>query len=211
MENEIEIKSILVKEQIEKDLKEVNEQELERIFDEFQTDKRNNSFIKYYNDTILDKAKIKFSTFSYQWALHLTKSFISFFDEKFDSLINEIKNKKDIKEFHDNFCIDNLGKRRGSFCSKLFHTILPSEFPPVDNPIRKKFKLQREDFITSVLIIKRGYEIFIKENPEIISLIKKAILSKTKFDFLRVNELSDIRILDMYYWIKESRNKNKIV
>lgn len=152
----------------------------------------------------MDKTRIKFSEFSYQWALHLTKKFYTYFDENYDFLINEIINRKNIKDFHDRFCIDNLGKRRGSFCSKLFHTILPSEFPPVDNPIRKRFNLQNEDFITSVLVIKRGYELFTKENSELINLIRKMLL-KNKFSYLRINELSDIRILDMYYWFKENR------
>ena len=33
------------------------------------------------------------------------------------------------------------------------------------------------------------------------------ILSKDKFSGLRVKELSDIRILDMYYWFRKSRIK----
>ena len=76
----------------------------------------------------------------------------------------------------------------------------------MDNPIRKRFNLQNEDFITSVLIIKRGYELFIKENSELITVIRK-ILSKDKFSYLRINELSDVRILDMYYWFKENRER----
>ena len=34
------------------------------------------------------------------------------------------------------------------------------------------------------------------------------ILSKNKFSYLRIKELSDIRILDMHYWFKENREKN---
>jgi len=202
-------KAVLVKQIIEEDFKELNEQELENFFDSFQRDKRTLSFIAYYNKTVLDKEKINFATFSYQWALHLTKAFYTYFDNNYDSLINRITEKKDIREFHNRFCIDNLGKRRGSFCSKLFHTILPAEFPPVDNPIKRHFKLQKEEFIDSVLIIKQGYELFIKENPKQLTLIKK-VLSKDKFFYLRIAELSDIRILDMYYWFDKNR-KQKII
>jgi len=119
-------------------------------------------------------------------------------------MISEIRGKENITDFYNRFCIDNLGKKRGSFCSKLFHTILPSKFSPVDNQIRKRFNLQNEDFITSILIIKRGYELFIKENTKLINLIRKT-LSKSKFSYLRIKELSDIRILDMYYWFKLNR------
>jgi len=202
-------KAILVKEKIEEDFR---KEDFEKFFDKFQHDKRTLSFIKYYNKTVLDKERIKFSEFSYQWALHLSKKFYTSFDINYDSMISEIKNKKDIEDFCERFCIDNLGKRRkirGSFCSKLFHTILPSEFPPVDNQIRKRFNLQnlqKEDYVESIIIIKRGYELFIKENPKLINLIRK-ILSKNRFSYLRINELSDMRILDMYYWFKENREK----
>jgi hypothetical protein len=203
---EIETKAVLIANKIDQDFRELEGQELEDFFDKFQNDKRTLSFIDYYNRTVLDKEKINFGTFSYQWALHLPKTFYTYFNENFNYLANEIKNNKNLEDFHKHFCITQSGKRMSSFCSKLFHTLLPSEFPPVDNPIRKQFGLQKEDFITSVLIIKRGYELFIQENPKQINLIR-TILSKDKFSYLRINRLSDIRILDMYYWFKENREK----
>lgn len=139
--------------------------------------------------------------------MHLPREFYEGFDKNYGERVNEIKLKKDIKSFHDQFCIDSHGKRHGSFCSKLFHTFLPDEFPPLDNPIRKHFGLQNEEFITAVLIIKKGYEMFIKENSRSISLLKE-ILLKDKFSYLRINELADIRILDMFYWLSKSRIEN---
>ena len=194
-------KAILVKNKIEENLR---KEDIEKFFDKFQEDQRTLSFIEYYNKTVLDKERIKFGKFSYQWALHLPKKFYTFFDKNYDFMISEIRGKENITDFYNRFCIDNLGKKRGSFCSKLFHTILPSKFSPVDNQIRKRFNLQNEDFITSILIIKRGYELFIKENTKLINLIRKT-LSKSKFSYLRIKELSDIRILDMYYWFKLNR------
>jgi hypothetical protein len=43
----------------------------------------------------------------------------------------------------------------------------------------------------------------------LINLIRK-ILSEDKFSFLRINELSDIRILDMYFWFKLNRDKDRL-
>lgn len=203
---EIETKAVFIANRIEQDFRGLNGQELEDFFDKFQNDKRTLSFIEYYNRTVLNKEKIQFGTFSNKWALHLPKIFYTYFNENFDSLSNEIQNNKNIEDFHKRFCITQSGKRMSSFCSKLFHTILPSEFPPVDNPIRKRFGLQKVDFITSVLIIKRGYELFIQENPKPINLIR-GLLAKDKFSYLRVSQLSNIRILDMYYWFKENREK----
>jgi len=208
MDKNIELRSDLIKKKIEDDLDSIDEEYLEKFFDKFKWDKRTLSFIKYYNKTVLDEIRIKFSTFTYQWALHLTRKFYTYFDENYDKVINEIKTKKDLINFYNNFCIDELGIRRGSFCSKLFHTILPSEFPPVDNAIRKHFGLNNEEFIVSVLIIKKGYEKYIQDNRKKINLIRN-ILSKNKFSYLRINELSDIRILDMFYWFKLNRDKAK--
>jgi hypothetical protein len=155
MEYDTESKAILVKKQIEKDFNQTNLQELEIFFDKFLKDNRTLSFIEYYNKTVLDKERIKFSQFKRQWAIQgMTKEIYTYFDENHDQLKGEIITKKDISSFFENYCTRD--RREGSFCSKLFHTFFPSEFPPVDNPIRRRFNLKNEDFITSVLIIKKA-------------------------------------------------------
>lgn len=203
MNNEFESKANFVKIQIEKDFNALDESELEEFFRKFKDDKRTLSFLEYYNKTVLDKEKIDFGEFKRQWAIQgMAKEVFNFFSDNFERLKEEIEKERDIKKFFEKHCC--TVRKEASFCSKLFHTILPDEFPPVDNPIKRKFHLQREEFIKSVLIIKRGYQLFIKENQDKINLIRK-LLSKPKFAYLRINELSDIRILDMYYWFKENR------
>jgi hypothetical protein len=203
MEQEDEQKANFVKIQIERDFNTLNELELEKFFEKYIDDKGILSFLNYYNKTVLDKKKIDFGEFKRQWAIQgMTREVINFFNENFDRFKEEIKKERDIREFFEKNCC--IVRKEASFCSKLFHTILPDEFPPVDNPIKKRFTLQKEEFIKSVLIIKRGYRLFLKENPAKINQIRR-LLSKPKFDRLRVNELSDIRILDMYYWFKENR------
>jgi len=207
MEQEFESKANFVKIQIEKDFNALNELELEQFFEKFKDDKRTFSFLEYYNKTALDKEKIDFGEFKRQWAIQgMTKEVFNFFSDNFEKLKEEINKEKDIKKFFEKYCC--TVRKEASFCSKLFHTILPDEFPPVDNPIKNKFHLQKEEFIKSVLIIKHGYKLFIAENSDKIKLIRK-LLSKPKFAYLRINELSDIRILDMYYWFKENRKENR--
>lgn len=206
-----------VKQRIEKDFSELDEQELEKFFDRFGKDERTKQFIEYYNKTVLNKEKIKFSEFNspQAWATRCSAKFYSFFDKNYALIIKEIKTNKDITTFFKKYCFEQdtcikngkqVKKSPRTFCSKLFHTILPDEFPPVDNPIKEELGLQKEEFIKSVLIIKKGYELFIKENQDKILLIRK-LLSKQKFAYLRINELSDIRILDMYYWFKLNREQ----
>lgn len=203
MNNEFESKANSVKIQIEKDFNALDESELEEFFKKFKDDNRTLSFLEYYNKSVLDKEKIDFGEFKRQWAIQgMTREVFNFFTENFEILKKEIKKERDIKTFFEKYCC--TVRKEASFCSKLFHTILPDEFPPVDNPIKKKFYLQKEEFIKSVLIIKKGYQLFIKKNQDKINLIKK-LLSKPEFAYLRIDELSDIRILDMYYWFKENR------
>ncbi len=203
MNNEFESKANSVKIQIEKDFNALDESGLEEFFKKFKDDSRTLSFLEYYNKSVLDREKIDFGEFKRQWAIQgMTREVFNFFTENFDKLKEEIKKERDIKTFFEKYCC--TVRKEASFCSKLFHTILPDEFPPVDNLIKKKFHLQKEEFIKSVLIIKRGYQLFIKENQNKVNLIKK-LLSKPEFAYLRINELSDIRILDMYYWFKENR------
>jgi len=132
------------------------------------------------------------------------------FDNNFEDRKKEIIKKKDIKDFYNKYC--RIERNEAAFCAKLFHTVLPNEFPPLDNPIKNHFKLQNTDFIESVLIVKKAYRLFIKENQDKIQMIRTN-LSKTKFEIIRINELSDFRLLDMYYWLiisrEESKNKNK--
>ena len=197
----IEYYGNLVKDVIEKDFKNLELEEIERFFEDFIEIKGNKSFINFYNKTVLYRERIKFGEFKRQWAIQgMTREVYSYFDEHQKQLIAEIKTHKNIQDFFYKYCIQK--RREGSFCSKLFHTILPSEFPPVDSKVRERFNLQNEDYIKSVLIIKKGYEMFIKENPELIHLFRK-VLMKDMFSILRVNELSDIRILDMYYWSRK--------
>lgn len=203
MEQEFESKANLVKIQIENNFNALNESELEKLFEKFKGDRRTISFLEYYNKTVLDKEKIDFGEFKRLWAIRGMKRKVSnFFNENFDKLKEKIQKEKDIKKFFEKYCCTM--RRELSFCSKLFHTVLPDKFPPVDRAITNKFHLQIEESIKRVLIIKRGYELFIKENKDKIVLIRK-LLSKPKFSYLRINELSDIRILDMYYWFKENR------
>jgi hypothetical protein len=203
IDQEVEIKASFVKDQIKKDFFTLYESDFEGFFEKFKDDKRTLSFLKFYNKTVLDKEKIDFGEFKRQWAIQgMTRKVYNSFNENYFKIKEEIQKERDIRKFFENNCCSV--RREASFCSKLFHTVLPDEFPPVDNPIRRKFHLQNEEFIKCVLIIKLAYKLFIIENPDKLKLIRQ-LLSKPRFAYLRVKELSDIRILDMYYWFKESR------
>ena len=199
-------KILSVKKQIEKDFSKLNPKKIELFFEEFSKDKRNRSFIDYYNKTVLNQEKIDFGEFKSQWGIQgMKKTVYSFFDKNFDRrLKKEITNEKDIQKFFEDYCCKE--RKEYTFCTKLFHTVLPREFPPVDNAIREKFGLQEEEFMKSVLVIKKAYELFINHNQKKIEPIR-IVLSQSKFDYLKPERLSDLRILDMYYWFNENHKQ----
>jgi len=202
--------SMQVNKIIEEDFKIYNKEKLTKLFREYFEDKRSIDFIKYYNKTVLDKEKINFGMFSNKWALHLRKTHIDYLDKNHELLKKEILNRKDIYSFYKNFGIDKEGRRNKSFCCKLFHSFLPNEFIPLDNPIRNHFKLKNFDsdhHLWCEKIIRRGYSMFISKNKKKIKLIKE-VLSNKEFEFFRIKELSGLRLMDMIYWFVLNRAKN---
>jgi hypothetical protein len=203
--NFIDSKALEIKKQIENDIATITADDLDIFFTESLKDKRVISFTNYYNKTVLDKERINFGEFKNQWAIQgMKKQIYQEFNSHFEARKQEILREKDIKNFFNKYC--RTDRNEASFCCKLFHTILPNEFPPLDNPIRKHFKIQRIDFIESLLIVKKAYKLFISDNKDKLQLFREK-LYEPKFKVFRVRELSDLRILDMYYWLKISRNK----
>ena len=204
--NYIDSKALEVKRQIENDIVTLTDKDLDDFFTKSLADNRTVSFTNYYNKTVLDKESINFGEFKRQWAIQGMKRHIyKDFDDHFEKRKQEIIKEKDIKNFFNKYF--RVERNEAAFCCKLFHTFLPNEFPPLDNPIRKHFKLQRIDFIESLFIVKKAYKLFISDNQDEIQMIRDN-LYKTKFKIFRISELSDLRLLDMYYWLKISR-KNK--
>lgn len=203
--NYIDSKAIEVKSRIENDIAGMTAGEFDDFFTKSLSDKRVISFTKFYNKTILDKEKFNFGEFKHQWAIQGMKKYIyQYFEDNFEKLKQEIIDEKDIINFYNKYC--RKERNEASFCCKLFHTILPDEFSPLDNPIRKYFKLQRIDFMESFLIVKKAYELFIKDNKYQIQIMRDN-LNKSKFKVFRITELSDLRLMDMFYWLKTSRSK----
>jgi len=201
----IDSKALEVKRQIENDIATITAKDLDDFFTKSLADNRTISFINYYNKTVLDKETINFGEFKRQWAIQgMKKHIYQDFDNHFEERKQEIIREKDITNFYNKYC--RKERNEAAFCCKLFHTILPNEFPPLDNPIRKHFKLHRIDFIESFLIVKKAYELFIKDNQDIVQMIRDNLYN-TKFKIIRITELSNLRLLDMYYWLKISRKK----
>jgi hypothetical protein len=178
--------------------KENNENNLIKLFTKYVNDRKNVLFINYYNKTVLDKKTIEFGTFKKMWAiLGMTRNVYKDFDDNYEKLREEIIDKKDIFSFYWKYC--RKKRNEAIFCCKLFHTVLPKEFPIVDNQILKYFKLAKYDKIISYHMLWLGYDKYITNNANEIENLRK-ILSEKEYAILRINESSDYRILDIIFW-----------
>jgi hypothetical protein len=197
MHRYIEKRAEKVKEKIEEDINS-NLNMIEDCFSHFLNGKER-KFIEYYNSTVLKGGKINFREFSKQWVLRLSKDFYADFENDYEKRIDEIRNKRDIIDFYISYCIPKEGRTQHSFCSKLFHTIIPDKFPPVDSKLRKEFGLINENYLLSILIIKKAYKDYIRDNKDKIEKIREKLFRQKKFGILQINEISSIRIIDMFY------------
>jgi|GEM_PF-2556742 len=205
-------------EEVKKILEEITpegEKKIKDCFSYFLNNKKEMKFIDYYKKTVLEKDKINFVNFRNQWGLQRANkdfyvNFNKVFGKEYDKGISEIREKKDIVGFYVTYCMPEGENVQGSFCSKLFHTIFPEEFPPVDRNLRNTFKLQNESFILAILIIKKGYKEYIQDNENKFKHIRD-VLPNEKFNELKINKISNIRIIDMFcrFYARNQINKKK--
>ena len=200
----IDEKATIVSQTIEKDFQSLIDNNFENILGKFINDKRVKCFIEYYNKIVLDHDKINFGTFKAKWAIQgMTKEVYNDFNKFFyDERKNIIIKEKDIDSFYIKCCCKK--RKELIFCCKLFHVILPDLFPPIDNQIIKHFGLSNKNKIDSYKIIKRGYDLFLEKNEEKLNQIKLA-LTKEEYRYIRINELTNYRIIDMIYWVNLNR------
>jgi len=97
----------------------------------------------------------------------------------------------------------------GSFFTKLIHTFLPNEFSPIDNPVRDYFGLKRESFYIAFISISRAYREWTAENIGVMQELRTALSRYDEKNILRINKVSDIKILDLVFWYKADQMKRK--
>lgn len=171
-------------------------------------------FQQYYFQTIDDKEFYLnnnfFKQFKFQYSLQgIDNDFLNRLEESKPYLLDLITNDEIEKLYLDNFRKAELKRKEkvqysdlASFFAKFVHTFNPHKYCALDNPIRNHFKLGKESFYLSFLIISSQYKKWCEENQPIVEVIKselKSIDSKEIIDFER---LTDLKLLDMIFWSK---------
>jgi len=180
-----------------------------------------NSFIKnsdrFYNTITLDKDRSEknfFQTFKSKYSLQfISNKYLSYLARNKGDIENLIETGKHVdlfeKYFANALATKDTRKELASFYSKLLHTYCPEDYPALDNPIKKYLGLKKEGFVVSIGIIRNAYARYSSEKSSKISEIRD-ILKQKASEALRVDELSDQKILDMVFWtIANSEKKIK--
>ena len=186
---------------VEKDFSSFTDERIRYFFSQFFATTKAKNFVFFYNRIVLDKQPFDFGEFNNRWAIRMSTKAREIFDTKYEELKKEIIEQKNIQTFYEKYCCNE--RKEAIFCCKLFHCVLPNEFPPVDNNIIAYFAhhtgLNHNDKIAAYSLIRAGYLLFLSNNKDRITKVKQA-LSDPKYRFLRLNESYDFRILDAIYW-----------
>jgi len=100
---------------------------------------------------------------------------------------------------------DYIEKDLGSFFAKLVHTFRPDEYCALDNPIKNYFRLKKESFFFSFLIISAVYKHWSTDNKKLLKIIREKFKHADKKGLLQHDKLTDLKILDLIFWSKANR------
>lgn len=98
-------------------------------------------------------------------------------------------------------------KKLTSFFTKLAHTVSPSHFSALDNPIRKYFKIDNESFFVSYALLNDTYSQWISKRKGVIKKLRNLISDHDNDNLLRVYDLEALKILDMIFWFKANKEQ----
>jgi hypothetical protein len=96
-------------------------------------------------------------------------------------------------------------KDLASFFTKLVHTFRPSDYCALDNPIKEYFKLSKESFFISFFIISSAYKNWASNNNKLLGEIKDKLKLFDKFEVIKQDKLTDLKLLDLIFWSKANR------
>lgn len=87
-----------------------------------------------------------------------------------------------------------------SFFSKFIHTFLPDEYCALDNPIKRYFKLDKESFFISYIIVNKAYADWINDNEKRVYEIKVYIRENDPDHNIKIDKITSMKILDLIFW-----------
>jgi len=176
---------------------------------------KSRKFQIYYFETINNeelyfKSNNFFKLFKLQYSLQgIDNEFLDRLETKKIDILNLIRQNDIEKLYFDNFRTAVLKRKDKlqsadltSFFAKLVHTFNPHIYCALDNPIKNHFKLNKESFYLSFLIISSQYKKWCDENQSIIQVIKQELKNLDSENIINFEKLTDLKLLDLIFWSK---------
>jgi|GEM_PF-1594265 len=201
----------------------INENTIEKIVDidlvrSHIEDVKSANFQSYYFETLNNEEHFFqtdnfFKKFKKEYALQgIDNNFLDKLESRKKSVLNDIRGDKLVKLYFENFhkVLIKHGKGLkekdlGSFFTKLIHTFQPNEYCALDNPIKNYFKLEKESFFLSFLIISAEYKHWATDNRKFIQEIKTRFKQMDKQGIIEHERITDLKLLDLIFWSKANR------
>ena len=190
----------------------INQKNIQDLVNEHFVDRINNDkqkrFIKfheyYFNTLNNDEAFMNpgfFMTFRHMYSLRgVSHEHIAGIEKEIDKrTILQLIRQDRLSELYPIFTRE---KHFGSFFTKLVHTFSPLKYCPVDNPIKKYFKLEHESFFIALIVISRAYHMWTINNPELMVKLKKEFVSSDITGHMRNNVqlINEMKLLNIIFW-----------
>jgi hypothetical protein len=186
-------------------------------------DSRSAKFQKYYFQILCNKDRFLadldfFKTFKYQYSLQgIDNEYLNFLNAAKPVILKLIDDRELSSLYLDYFAkakikhgVASIEKDLASFFTKHVHTFLPEEYCALDNPIKNYFGLKNESFFAAFIIISDAYKFWLKNNKQGIERIRNEIDALDKNNILPNGQLTDIKILDLIFWV-EANYSNSII
>ena len=176
---------------------------------------KSRKFQIYYFETINNeelylKSNNFFKLFKSQYSLQgIDNDFLDRLETKKIDILNLIRQNEIEKLYFENFRTAILKRKEKfqsaeltSFFAKLVHTFNPHNYCALDNPIKNHFKLNKESFYLSFLIISSQYKRWCSENQSIIAIIRHELKTLDSENIIDFEKLTDLKLLDLIFWSK---------
>jgi len=180
------------------------------------------SFQNYYFETLGKIDEIESIDFKQKYSLQgVTSAYLNKLNESKPEIISLLENEQlselYFKYFHFQELETKAGnktKSLGSFFTKLVHTYKPSEYTPVDRPMKDFFGLNNESYFVSMIVISRAFKKWAIENGNIISEFKDLLIdymAKENHMVIDKTKITDIKVMDTIFWsIANTLNEKKV-
>jgi hypothetical protein len=175
------------------------------IDDPFDKRKHFKHFQEYYFQTLENQDKLFFKEFRKHYSLlGVDMKYINKLEKSKSEILKLIQEGKLSKLYYDFFATDD--KHFGSFFTKIIHTFNPKNYCPIDNQIKNYFKLERESYFVTLLVVSEAFKIWSSKNRQRMDSLKTILINYIKDNMKDIksknlnNKITDMKLLNIIIW-----------